>query len=141
DSSFFIRASPRRGSGGGVASANTRAAGRISPTADGARAQLVSTIGNAPAWPSTSINSAAGFSATTTIGPRSAMKDTPAGCHPTGGLLTARQRRAPRLAEGADHERIGAKPGQRFTDRGAVAPGTGEPLPGQRIGQHRQRGT
>ena len=50
-----------------------RATGWISAMAAGASAQRVSTIGNAPALPSTSIASAAECSATTTIGPKSVI--------------------------------------------------------------------
>ena len=54
-------------------SAMASATGWISAMAVGASDQRVSMIGNAPALPSTSIKSAAELSATTTIGPKSAM--------------------------------------------------------------------
>ena len=56
----------------------TRPAG-FPPMPDGASAQPVSTIGNAPAFSSASRSSVAGFSATTTIGPNS-CHDECAGC-------------------------------------------------------------
>src|SRR5262245_35993706 len=69
------------------------ATGWISPMAAGASAQRVSTIGKAPALRSTSIKSAAELSATTTMGPNSAM--TTSRCagwtrYLRRGLLTAR---------------------------------------------------
>ena len=71
------------------------AAGWISAMAAGASAQPVSTIGNAPALPSTSSKSAADVSATTTIGPSSAMTDAPVAAgrtvNPRRTLLTNRQ--------------------------------------------------
>src|SRR5215470_7504193 len=71
-----------------------RATGWISAMAAGASAQRVSTIGKAPALRSTSIKSAAEFSATTTMGSSSAMRTSRcAGWtrYLRRGLLTARQ--------------------------------------------------
>src|SRR5262245_52025114 len=65
--------------------------------AAGAVAQPVSTIGKAPALPSTSIKSAAELSATTTIGPKGAMGQTACvgrASHLTQWLVTPRQRSA-----------------------------------------------
>src|SRR5499427_10411619 len=89
-----ITAPTCRGEGAPCGSAMASATGWISLTAAGASAQRVSTIGKAPALPSTSIKSAAEFSATTTMGPSSAM--TTSRCagvrrYLRRGLLTARQ--------------------------------------------------
>ena len=60
--------------GGAPGSAMMTAAGLTATKAVGASAHLVSTIGKAPAALSASTRSAAGFSATTMIGPCSDMR-------------------------------------------------------------------
>src|SRR6516164_7383653 len=82
------------GDGAPCGSAMASATGWISAMAAGASAQRVSAIGKAPALRSTSIKSAAEFSATTTMGLSSAM--TTSRCagvrrYLRRGLLTARQ--------------------------------------------------
>ena len=98
-SMHWVTARRCRGDGVPSGSATASATGWISAMAAGASAQRVSMIGKAPALLSTSIKSAAEFSATTTIGPRSAMVNKPVvqgqTRNPRRWLLTNRQRMCP----------------------------------------------
>ena len=90
-----------RGEGVPCGSATASATGWISAMAAGASAQRVSTIGNAPALLRMSSTSAAEVSATTTIGPSSAMTTSRfTGCvrHLRAWLLMPRQRNGRRPA-------------------------------------------
>src|SRR5438045_2763104 len=113
--------------------------------AAGASVQVALTTGKAPAFSSTSTNTGAECSATTTIGPRSAMwlRSTSGETgNPRRLLLMPRQRsrrRTAGLAEGTDQQRIHTEPSESVLDAFAVGGAAGEPMARERVGQHRQR--
>src|SRR3954447_23602883 len=113
--------------------------------AAGASAQVALTTGKAPAFSSTSTNTGAECSATTTIGPRSAMwiRSTSGETgNPRRLLLMPRQRsrrRTAGLAEATEQRGIHPERGESVLDAFAVGGAAREPMARERVGQHRQR--